>query len=231
MTKFKAGDKVRLVAKYAVGDNEAFDLGALKLGSIYTIESVWNGAIYPYGLIVTAAGLWKVSEDMIELVQKEMPEMNANTNTIQSLEAQIAELQQKLEEAKKAEEEKNPWKLAPVTAKGFFCDTVSNEIGKNCAPFNGEDLTTFATEKAAEGFLNVWNVMVLLRQQKGAGKRNEDGYGWMFDMDTGECIRYSTVDCFALFPAFQTEALAQAAVEAIGKDRIIAAYNFLDSGE
>jgi hypothetical protein len=159
--------------------------------------------------------------------------------SIQDLEERIKDLQAELEGLKentmKGQKKDSPWALVDQEDTGY---TVGIRLNGEVGAYERENeynFNVFKTQETAKGFANAFHAMVALRQCEGAGDgfvEDRQEYGWFLDRD-GDCMRDLAyrVDSFTICPPFPSEDLLRKAVEGVGEDKIIAAYEFLATGK
>ena len=146
---------------------------------------------------------------------------------IQALRLQIENLEK---EALAAELADTPWAIVDVEEKGHTVDVYFDGYVKTAKRYSENDLNVFKNESTAKGFANAFHVMIALRQCEGAGQYDYNGGGFMIN-NNGYLEHYYGGSYFSLFPPFQTIELANAAADKVGRDKIVAAYKFLATGE
>lgn len=158
--------------------------------------------------------------------------------SIQDLEERIKALQSEVEAMKKQEAEKekkdSPWALAELGSMDAYF--VNSCIDGGVLGFverkSLRDFNAFKTEETAKGFANAFHVMIALRQCEGAGETDKDDEGFYLTQDGYSGITTSEDwESFCVCPPFPSEELLMKAVEEVGEDKIIAAYEFLATGE
>ena len=161
-------------------------------------------------------------------------------NKLEQMEAQLKELQKQIEEMKAKEASQNgyvsPWALLELGQgeDGYSIDPyLSGDIDDSHRNF-AVDHNAFKEQHVAQGFANAFHVMVALRQCEGAGDVGDDDKGWLMGADEDNMWGYPTEASetyyFALCPPFPSEALLNKAIEAVGKEKLLQAYEFLATG-
>lgn len=160
--------------------------------------------------------------------------------SIEAMQEQINKMQEQLdemkrtakEEAKKQDVQYPP--MLPDEGEWFISQEkfIVVEIywdGVQSAKESG-DQNVFPSEDIANAYADAFCVMLELRRCEGAGHYGEDGYeSYTYDDCSEDVCRAcnDSLSCFTLVPPFPTEELAQAAIDKVGLERIIAAYKLL----
>ena len=159
-------------------------------------------------------------------------------NKLEQLEAQLKEMQKQIEEMKNAPSQKgysSPWALSCTGEDGHCLDVYLNRQINGYERGDEDDYNAFKEEHAAQGFANAFHVMIALRQCEGAGEVSEEGKGWF--MSSAEMFSwgnptYDSYFCYyTLVPPFPSKALLNKAIESVGKEKILQAYEFLATGK
>lgn len=150
---------------------------------------------------------------------------------LKALQAQVAQIQQELDNEKDGVVEGYPTMLADKG--GFYLDGCFLPDGIGGINTADEfDQNIFPDEDTAQGYAEAFKVMLELRRCERAGYYSDED-GWGFNCDEwnpmGGITYYSRRDhdLFSFFPPFPTEELAEAAMKKVGKDRIVASLKFL----
>lgn len=148
---------------------------------------------------------------------------------MKALQAQVAQIQQELDNESSTYVEQFPPMLAGDG--NYYLDTIYMVACGEYHKADGEDQNIFPDEATAQGYADAFKVMLELRRCEGAGHYYDDCgefRGVSFDSEAGVSnFSQEYSEMFAFFPPFPTEELAQAALLKVGKDRIIAAARFL----
>lgn len=92
------------------------------------------------------------------------------------------------------------------------------------------DQNVFPSQEIAEAYGDAFRVMLELRRCEGAGhysEYNDEGYGYACCIDSVVAYTPECYEAFSIVPPFPTEELAQAAIDSVGKERIVAAMQLL----
>ena len=144
---------------------------------------------------------------------------------IEELEAKMKEIQEELAliKAQKKEELEETKSMLPMEGAWCIGADWSDILKMDMVGVAAMDQNVFSTEESAEAYRDAFSVMLELRRQSGSGAQR---VGFVIN-DAGCTQHVVTNMCFALCPPFPTEELAEAARDAVGRDRIIAAYKTL----
>lgn len=160
-----------------------------------------------------------------------------NELRIEAIECKLQERQEQLKAMKEARSTGSFPAMLPdrgdwfLSQEQFNAENMSWNDGMSAK--DSKDQNVFPSQEVAEAYGDAFRVMLELRRCEGAGHYYEEygeDYGWSIN-----CINWGRPDCyskdfpemFSLFPPFPTEALAQAAIDNVGKERIIAAMKLL----
>ena len=155
-------------------------------------------------------------------------------NKLEQMEAQLKEMQKQIEKMK-AEAESSQWALGEFGEECFGVNGCLNSTEVETRRACPDDYNAFKEEHVAQGFANAFHVMIALRQCEGAGEVGGDGKGWF--MSSAEMFSwgnptYDSYFCYyTLVPPFPSKDLLNKAIEAVGKEKILQAYEFLATGK
>lgn len=156
---------------------------------------------------------------------------------LKALQAQVAQIQQELDNEEAPAVEKYP---AMLSSEGIYFLGSDNYnvvhmiwLDEGDTLSAKDDINVFPDEATAQGYAEAFKVMLELRRCEGAGHFCDnvclEDQGWPLDIYNGGVEQYcvDSPEMFTLFPPFPNKELAQAAMNKVGKDRIIAAAKFL----
>ena len=128
-------------------------------------------------------------------------------------------------------EEKAPSMLPPLVEgkAGYF---INHDLcGDGIVYCDESDLNFFPTKELAEAYADAFKVVLELRRQPFSGEVDGEGRGYIF---CGNGFGYDwypydtyNMELFQLCPPFPSPEACEAAVEAVGRERIIKAYRLL----
>lgn len=145
----------------------------------------------------------------------------------------IAELKAEIERLEK--EAGNVWvRFEPVREQGYWVPFFGASTMTHEYDFDADDVDdefakkglVFETPEQAAAVADAIIVMCQLRRCEGAGSRNSEGSGFIYQVTPNGnfmCDYWVEVSFNTICPAFPTKTLCMAAVEKVGRDRVIAA--------
>ena len=138
------------------------------------------------------------------------------------IQAEIAEL--------KSKEEEDSGSVLPPFGGWYIPEAWSQKYGEpEAIGWDVEvtdDQNIFPSEKSAEAYRDAFSVMLELRRQPGSCPIDANKGEWYIDPD-GDVMCDDARVAYILSPAFTSTEWAEKAIEVVGKDKIIAAYNTL----
>lgn len=161
-----------------------------------------------------------------------------NELQIQAMERKLQEMQEQLKAMREEKEKKDTGfpAMLPDEGKYFLSNdrfTPEHMDWTTLSAKEDDDQNVFPSQQIAEAYADAFRVMLELRRCEGAGHYYEeygDFYGWSICQWGSNPLDWYPKGChemFAFFPPFPTEELAQAAIDNVGKERIIAAMQLL----
>lgn len=159
--------------------------------------------------------------------------MTTYTNKIEQMEAQLEQLKRELEEYKNVAQEgcvkpqiSVPPALLPLHGEYYLDAVFSWEGASCCTTATKEDQNIFPDKETAQAYGEAFSVMLELRRQPGSCAFDDSKEQFVVDVD-GDVITDCWRGSFTVSPLFTSMYWANKAIETVGKERIVQAYNIL----
>lgn len=150
---------------------------------------------------------------------------------LEQLKQSLAEMQERLTMLEKEEKKAGRKSMLPdgepIGVGGHKTHIVLHSYNYYSSDFP-DDL--FPDKETAEAYADAFRVMLELRRCEGSGEVDRTGDGWFYEIHH-QSFDYNTPhvapENFSLCPPFPSEEACEAAINKVGKERVIAAYKLL----
>ena len=156
--------------------------------------------------------------------------INEKTVSLIQAQAEVTRLQKEIAQLN-LEKDVGLWALVSNETTGFFVGgDFDGTVGESTPTSFSDDNNMFIRQETAQGFADVINLIVTVRQCEGAGQVDKDGFSFGFTTEEANNPNLSARET-ALIPRFPTLALLRAAISSVGgRERIDKVLKFLNYG-